>query len=695
MKVFKIHPPRKGDHIDVWVNNTWQTIQRNLHIDKRGQLSGNDILLEIGNFPPECYPFYQQLQQKISEHLTEEFRRPSICLDIRGAKRIGDSSPAEFGYIGGTGPLSDAAALENIMERYQEVSNLENFHAVLFSFPPPRPGPESKRDTLKHGYHYIHELRRLTREYPCQQHCLVSNTAHLRAKTAQKMILPGKRSLVHLVNAISDKIAAENPASKKVLVLGTIVAANNNLYPKILEKRGVSGYLPEKSRGVRLQELIDQIKGGKVNARVDSSKPETYGDKLVDFILEEVDIQIRSGHQITHILLSCTELPMGLHAEKDGKSYLTILNEKLIAKGIHAEFIDTEAEMAAIITSHQYQNTRIKQVMEFLSSHKADLSQNNPEFFADLIKNYRIIDVCLAVETIITDKHTKQAFSQNFLDFQLKNITLVQDYQARLIHEDEKSSGIHKSPKELAAEEILLGMEFILFSTPWNDGRKVINPYTEKLNQIPERFLPILTEINKAKRGAQSWEASLNAIHKIGAVEQKERKSETSHLQNRFSLFLRNDMHKAYKSHVEKHQSKAMDLLSTTLAEVKKYEGKLAELFNDEKQKNAIFQVLGIKEKDQPNQISFWVKCDEQKGATPIAPTVTIPTSSKTDSRDSVASESATTATGTKVETTDVSTSSPKAGEEIQYKTSLTEALQKKFLELQSEQTSSVTMGMS
>ena len=299
---------------------------------------------------------YVELQSKIAETISDEYKRPVIELEIKGS-----AAPAtSLGIVGGTGPLSDAAMVKLTMGKLQdrEGFDLQQVHIRLLSAPPPRGVPR------KGGGGPSYAAR--TAAFTSKNHSalvLASNTAHeniskLKAATfathdfeqiaLRSAGVPTFRATprVHdLVDKIVDHV--ENTDDARPLVLGTSQAYDSNLYPGRFSKRDIESCIvrpgteawisnPDRQqektalRGIRelnhitLQAFIDFAKSHGEDAELKQD--------LIRLITQEVQRHNGDGNNPTHVILGCTELPLAL-----GHDGIHQLQHEL---GI--EFIDTE-----------------------------------------------------------------------------------------------------------------------------------------------------------------------------------------------------------------------------------------------------------------------------------------------------------------------------------------------------------------
>lgn len=311
-----INIPSKYESVDDWVESVLKIIK-----EQKDNPSWKITFL-VRDFKPHQYKFYQKLQDEIAKLIPIEADRPTIILKIRGKNRTSSSTEptskkADYAYIGGTGPLSDAAALGGIVEEYGNKKSLDTFSADLISCPPPRD------KSILRTKHYLLTMNKFISGCDSNYYCLLSNTAHLNINNLIKLLRTKKMNFVveNLVDKIVDEISSKEGWEKTgiltnnshILVCGTIVAHDKKLYPNKFKKKNINSHLPVDK--ILLQKLIDLIKSGKVNVRNEEFDGRTPGEELVLFLIGEMEKLKKTDSSITHLLLSCTELPMAFHSQ--------------------------------------------------------------------------------------------------------------------------------------------------------------------------------------------------------------------------------------------------------------------------------------------------------------------------------------------------------------------------------------------
>ncbi|AWN74654.1 hypothetical protein LEAN103870_17625 [Legionella anisa] len=360
---------------------------------------GRQKIALFNNFPPEYVDYYKALQEAIAKHHPDEQDRPLICLDIIGRKRknerpLDEADPrpqeddgrspedsmeaapklqeddgrekapekpkvvryfADIRMAGGTGPLSDATALENLVRQMSKIGHaplnqetreqiaerMENFSGVMYSMPPPR---DKKRLALE-GRTYKNLYRDAREDLPCTSLHILTNTGHSNKWVFSWDLFLGQKKfgdVDDMTVKVARRIEDEARNNERVLILGTHEADKKKLYPNLLSNRSIEAILPTGKFGrhdakLYLQSIIDQTKAGRVHAHM-PGEPRTCGQAFVDFV-----VAYAKATRCTSLLFSCTELPMLLHTPASAnQTYFDILKEELAKLNVDFKYYDTE-----------------------------------------------------------------------------------------------------------------------------------------------------------------------------------------------------------------------------------------------------------------------------------------------------------------------------------------------------------------
>ncbi|MFY2508848.1 hypothetical protein ACN3E9_11300 [Vibrio pectenicida] len=270
---------------------------------------------------------YEKLQKTIAKYIPVEFERPVIDLRLvfsDGLLPQGEFPPKEntIGILGGIGPLSDASLIKMISTRLSSKGSKydDEFMIHLYSLPPPREGLSEKTNLtwaarmagpgalgkeegfLTHGY---------------KDYYLASNTAHsnisrinalitslhiggIIVNPCHPLVYP---NIVHLPERLLDGMIKSNrPQSEKenILILGTREAWDKKLYKSLMKEKDISyKRLDSKKEQDDIQQYIDKIKMQDKDTNLEEE-------------LHKKVFELAKKYKTKNVLLSCTELPLGL-----------------------------------------------------------------------------------------------------------------------------------------------------------------------------------------------------------------------------------------------------------------------------------------------------------------------------------------------------------------------------------------------
>ena len=372
--------PKLSDNQEIkdWVAGVIDKIKMSHNNANNGTY--NNLVLILDNFPVAAVTYYKALQEEIASIVPCEYKRPMIIVDVRGECKIEvpyhKIDKSNIGIIGGTGPVSDAAALCKLVET-AKVSNpdlFKYFRAVVFSIPPPR--LEWYADFFQHILRYKQALTTYVWKYPAKSYCLLSNTSHLYFDKLGFLLGRDQERLFNMVEINANDIAENS----NLLILGT-ERAHDKLYAPLFEKRptvypifprtdwvadnvrvascGDLSFTIPGNRAKKLQWLIDQTKSGHANLQItlqgDEEFPDqvtTIGDMFIDFVIEQMQ---RSDKKINSILLACTELSVLLDCQNEhGESYRDVLITRLKNECEHDIMLYNSEKMFVTIMSMQH-----------------------------------------------------------------------------------------------------------------------------------------------------------------------------------------------------------------------------------------------------------------------------------------------------------------------------------------------------
>lgn len=387
----QLPPPKVSTDKEKWINDTIRALGISNNPKKNKDIWR--VKLSIDNFPPDCIEFYEELQNKIATMIPLEQDRPTISLKIRGSAQ--QNKPAEYACLGGVGILSDAAAIVGTVHKIPK--DQRKYCSIdLLSAPPPR---KARKTFLEQMKMYCNNLREFANNTGAKHFSVLSNTAHSNKNMIMRIMGIKKAQFVDLTDKVVQAVSASRQItadmSKNVLVLGTIVAYNNDLYPVKLRKEGVATpHTPTNSGALVMQALIDSVKSGKTHetyvpikhnkeAEAIASPEKTNGEAMVDFILEQIDVGLKSGHDYTQVVLGCTEIGLCLSTKQPNsdQTYRDMFDKKFVEKFKNKRkphLVDTEDVMSQNVSAKMNENVKLKLTSQAIetSSHLVDLQKN-------------------------------------------------------------------------------------------------------------------------------------------------------------------------------------------------------------------------------------------------------------------------------------------------------------------------------
>ncbi len=237
---------------------------------------------------------YAEMQESLAEKIPNEFSRPVFDVRFIFGDKSSVQSETTIGILGGTGPLSDANITRLVINRLSSQDFSQSAMIHLFSLPPPR----TTKDQILGGVLYSARLSRFLR-HGYAQYFLASNTAHLNIGKLE--VLAGSGRIAHLPRMIAEEIQRdqEQKGRETILILGTKQAWDGRLYASIFDEKGLDYVRPEADTQLELQRWIDKVKQGQLTSQ--------ERVQLKNFVAG-----LGTRLQARSLLLSCTELPLGL-----------------------------------------------------------------------------------------------------------------------------------------------------------------------------------------------------------------------------------------------------------------------------------------------------------------------------------------------------------------------------------------------
>ena len=306
--------PMKNENSIDWTNR----VLRDHAIYPGNNYCQQCITLELS---PGQASYYCDLQKAIAQRLPQESHRPTIDLTIKGSKVQAQGAKFSLGVLGGVGPISDSVIVQQTFENLKP-EEAEHIQVNVFSCPPPRTKSEMAKSLADYGLN----MQRFSSRKELGAYVVASNTAHVNLKMLKDTMGFGDR-MQNMVAEVAGQIQHDDP--KGVLVLGTSMAYDKDMYPGQLEMREVTAVrVQPASRQSELQKIIDRTK---------RSGNDSERQKLYDFAVKQInEYKKQTGEEVTHVLLGCTELPMALGEE----------GMRALAEDTGVRIVDTEAVFA-------------------------------------------------------------------------------------------------------------------------------------------------------------------------------------------------------------------------------------------------------------------------------------------------------------------------------------------------------------
>jgi hypothetical protein len=149
--------------------------------------------------------------------------------------------------------------------------------------------------------------------------------------------------------------------------------------------------------------------------------------------------------------------------------------------------------------------------------------QDSSYLYQVLFQTVRVPDIYRSIAKM-PQTPVIQTFKKCLMHYQLDNLMGVCDAQVELIKEErpsyERPVDRNINAAELAAKDILTGIQTTIFDTKWDigyfGGEKVTDNFSGLTNIIPKNMRYMLNEIEKAKHGNVSWLEVLKAVDEHG-----------------------------------------------------------------------------------------------------------------------------------------------------------------------------------
>lgn len=217
---------------------------------------------------------------------------------------------AAIGVLGGLGPYAGLDLVRAVFDQTDARADQDHLPVALISYPnriPDRatwiadPAAPSPLPAM------LEVLRRLD-DAGCAVAGVPCNTAHVPAlydRLVDGLLADGRDlRLLHIVDAIVERVAEVAPAARRVGVLATTSSIENRLHQNGLEAAGLEALVPDDAHQARVQEAIY---GSEWGLKAQSAPPDPRARQA---LLDATDALVAGGAEA--VVLGCTELPLAV-----------------------------------------------------------------------------------------------------------------------------------------------------------------------------------------------------------------------------------------------------------------------------------------------------------------------------------------------------------------------------------------------
>ncbi len=226
-----------------------------------------------------------------------------------------------IGVLGGLGPYAGLDLVRAVFDETDAHADQEHLPVALISYPgrvPDRATWLADRAAPSPVPGMLEVLRRLD-DAGCAVAGVPCNTAHAPAlfERLEDGVLADGRDLrlVHIVDAIVERLAEVAPDARRVGVLATSASIEHRIHEVGLEAAGVDAVVPDAEHQARVQEAIYGRAWG-LKAQSDPPDPRARAA-----LLDAADALVAGGAEA--VILGCTELPLAVpEADRGGVPFV-------------------------------------------------------------------------------------------------------------------------------------------------------------------------------------------------------------------------------------------------------------------------------------------------------------------------------------------------------------------------------------
>ena len=226
-----------------------------------------------------------------------------------------------IGVLGGLGPYAGLDRVRALFDETEAHRDQDHLPVALISYPGRIPDRATWLADLAAPSPLpgmLEVLRRLD-DAGCSVAGVPCNTAHAPAlfdRLGDGLLADGRDlRLLHIVDAIVERIAEVAPDAHRIGVLATSSSIQNRLHEIGLEAAGLEALVPEAEDQARVQEAIY---GAEWGLKAQSAPPDPRARQA---LLDATDRLVARGAEA--VILGCTELPLAVpEADRDGVPFV-------------------------------------------------------------------------------------------------------------------------------------------------------------------------------------------------------------------------------------------------------------------------------------------------------------------------------------------------------------------------------------
>ena len=215
-----------------------------------------------------------------------------------------------IGVLGGLGPYAGLDLVRAVFDETDAHADQEHLPVALVSYPGriPDRAPWIADETAPSPLPAMMEVLRRLDDAGCAVAGVPCNTAHAPAlfdRLEDGLLADGRDlRLVHIVDAIVERVREVAPGAGRVGVLATTSSVENRLHQIGLEAAGMEAVVPDAAHQARVQE---SIYGREWGLKAESAPPDP---RAREALLEAADHLVERGAEA--VILGCTELPLAV-----------------------------------------------------------------------------------------------------------------------------------------------------------------------------------------------------------------------------------------------------------------------------------------------------------------------------------------------------------------------------------------------